>query len=229
MAYLRKIFFAALIAGVCGGVFASALSISVTVPMIIRAEAYEHATEHAQAGGHGEHEHPEMLAVERNALTVVGMILAYVGFAFLMTVLAELKGSLTSWRSGLAWGAAGYVCFSLIPALGLPPELPGMPAADLLYRQIWWIACAACTVGAILVTETYRNVPAVVTAAVLAALPFIIGAPVASESATLIPVVLHHNFVMGTLAANLVTWLVVGLSLGMLRSQGGTRLADASN
>lgn len=227
MAYVRRVFFAALIAGVFGGIFASAVSISVTVPMIIRAEVYEHATEHAQSGGHGEHDHPEQLAVERNALTVIGMILAYVGFALLMTVLAELKGGLTSWKSGLAWGAAGYLCFSLIPALGLPPELPGMPAADLLHRQIWWIACAACTVGAILVTETYRNVPAVVTAAVLAALPFIIGAPVASESVTLIPGVLHHNFVMGTLAASLATWLCVGLSLGVLRSKGGTRLADA--
>jgi len=225
MAYLQKLFFAALIAGLIGGFFASALNISVTVPMILQAEVYEHTTEHAHAGEHGAHEHPEVSTFARNTLTVVGMILAYVGFAFMMTVLAELKGSLTSWKSGLAWGGAGYLVFSLVPALGLPPELPGMPAADLLQRQVWWIACAACTAGAILLALNYRSPLALFGAAALVAMPFLVGAPAISEAATLVPEALHHQFVIGTLAANLVTWLAMGLSLGMLRSPGRPQLA----
>ncbi|MBP2568562.1 cobalt transporter subunit CbtA [Agrobacterium tumefaciens] len=229
MAYLQKLFFAAIIAGSIGGIFASALNISITVPMILQAEISEHAAEHAHAGEQGGHEHPEMSAFARNTLTVVGMMLAHVGFALMMTVLAELKGSLASWKSGLAWGAAGYLIFSLVPALGLPPELPGMPAPDLLQRQVWWITCTACTAGAIVSAVNYRSPRALIAAAVLVAMPFLIGAPAAPEMETLVPATLHHEFVIGTLAANLVTWLVMGLSLGMIRSPARPRLATLSS
>lgn len=224
MAYLQKLFFAAVLAGVLGGIFGSALNIPVAVPMILQAEVYEHTPEHAQAGENGAHDHPEMSAFARNTLTAIGTIVAYVGFAFMMTVLAELNGSLMSWRSGLAWGAAGYLVFSLVPALGLPPELPGMPAADLLQRQIWWIACAACTAGAILSAANYRHPLALIAAAVLAAVPFLIGAPGASETEALVPIALHHQFVISTLAANLGAWLAMGLSLGIMRSPGRVEL-----
>lgn len=53
MAYLQKLFFAAIIAGSIGGIFASALNISITVPMILQAEISEHAAEHAHAGEQG--------------------------------------------------------------------------------------------------------------------------------------------------------------------------------
>jgi cobalt transporter subunit CbtA len=225
MAYLQKLFFAALAAGIIGGLFASALNISITVPMILQAEVYEHGAEHAQSTEHAAHEHPEMSAFARNTLTAVGMILAYSGFAFMMSVLAELKGSLTSWKSGLAWGAAGYLVFSFVPALGLHPELPGMPAADLLQRQIWWIACAACTAGAILLVANYRNPLASLGAATLLAVPFLIGAPTISDGETLVPAALHYQFVVGTLTANLVTWLATGACLGMLRSPGRSQMA----
>lgn len=225
MAYLRRLFFAAIIAGAIGGFFASTLNISITVPMVLQAEIYEHVAEHAHAGEHGGHEHPEMSPFARNTLTAVGMMLAYVGFALIMTVLAELKGSLTSWKSGLAWGAAGYLIFGLVPALGLPPELPGMPTPDLLQRQVWWMICATCTAGAILSVVNYRNPLTLVAAAVLVAMPFLIGAPVAPETETLVPATLHRQFVIGTLVANLVTWLVMGLSLGMTRSPARPRLA----
>jgi adenosylcobinamide kinase/adenosylcobinamide-phosphate guanylyltransferase len=43
------------------------------------------------------------------------------------------------------WGLAGFAVFTLAPGLGLPPELPAMPAADLLARQVWWIGTAAAT------------------------------------------------------------------------------------
>ena len=37
----------------------------------------------------------------------------------------------------------------LAPALGLSPELPGMPASDLAGRQEWWLITAAVTAGAL--------------------------------------------------------------------------------
>jgi len=41
--------------------------------------------------------------------------------------------------------AAGFVAFSLAPAAGLPLGLPGMAAAALEARQIWWVCTVAAT------------------------------------------------------------------------------------
>ncbi len=46
---------------------------------------------------------------------------------------------------GLLWGLAGFVVFVLAPNFGLPPELPGMQAGDLMQRQIWWLATVVLT------------------------------------------------------------------------------------
>jgi len=58
-------------------------------------------------------------------------------------------------NSGLLWGAAGFLIFSGSPALGLPPELPGMTAAALDARQTWWIGTVIATaIGIGLFSET---------------------------------------------------------------------------
>ena len=57
-------------------------------------------------------------------------------------------------RNGLLWGLAGFLAVHLAPAAGLAPELPGMPAADLVARQIWWIGTIIATgVGIWLFTQ----------------------------------------------------------------------------
>lgn len=61
---------------------------------------------------------------------------------------AILDSKLTVW-SGMCWGAAGFVVFGVAPGLGLPPELPGMVAATLSKRQVWWVFTVACTFAAL--------------------------------------------------------------------------------
>ena len=54
-----------------------------------------------------------------------------VAFALLLTAIYALlrPGQLhPDARTGAGWGLAGYAAFSPAPALGLPPELPGMAA-----------------------------------------------------------------------------------------------------
>src|SRR5258706_524177 len=51
------------------------------------------------------------------------------------------------WHEGLVWGLAGFTVFTLAPGLGLPPQLPGVPAAPLLSRQIWWVLAALAAAG----------------------------------------------------------------------------------
>ena len=66
------------------------------------------------------------------AFTVAANIVTAVGFALLLVAASEFAGGIAGWRSGLLWGLAGFAVFTLAPGLGLPPELPAMPAAELL-------------------------------------------------------------------------------------------------
>jgi len=219
MRYFQRLFFLALAAGVISGVFASALNIVINVPMILEAEVFEHTSEHMTAGGQAPHEHGEGTASGRNLLTVTAMILAFAGYAFLVTVVAEVSGGLKSWWSGLLWGAGGFLAVGFVPALGLPPELPGMPAADLVQRQLWWLSCAACTAGALLLIARDQRAPAYLLSALLLAAPFLFGAPVAPDTESLVPDDLHRLFVLGTLSTGFLSWLAMGVALGVLRSQ----------
>ena len=56
-----------------------------------------------------------------------------------------LRGKPVDLNQGFLWGAAGFVVFSAAPALGLPPELPGMTAATLGSRQLWWFGTVFVT------------------------------------------------------------------------------------
>ena len=53
---------------------------------------------------------------------------------------------------------AGFAVFMLAPSLGLPPELPGMPAAELGPRQVWWLLTAAATAAG-LALLAFRRTP----------------------------------------------------------------------
>ena len=79
---------------------------------------------------------------ERILYTSTATIAASIGFAFLLIAGMLLAGDTINERTALAWAAAGFVVTGLAPAVGLSPELPGMPAADLFARQGWWVLTA---------------------------------------------------------------------------------------
>ncbi|MCX7258111.1 MAG: CbtA family protein, partial [Polaromonas sp.] len=98
--------------------------------------------------------------LERTAYTVLANVLNAVGLALLLMPLLALwnrqragqplalnQGYGAIVRYGLLWGAAGWICLFALPSLGQPPELPGMQAADLQARQIWWSLTVACGAG----------------------------------------------------------------------------------
>lgn len=127
--------------------------------------------------------------VERTAYTVLANVLNAVGTALLLLALMAFMSRQraghgpsapqsvgTTVRHGLLWGGAAWVCLFALPALGLPPELPGMQAAELHTRQLWWVLAAACGAGGLAVLFMARGNWRVLGLAVLA-LPFAIGAP----------------------------------------------------
>src|SRR5438132_12673163 len=150
MPVFRSIVFSAALAGLIVGVVISIAQFFGTVPLIQQSEVYERkagtpaavhdhasaASDQNQAHSHESEWEPEE-GLQRNAFTVAANILTAIGFALLLTGVYAIRGRQVMWREGLLWGLAGFVVFTAAPGLGLPPELPGMPVAELTARQNW--------------------------------------------------------------------------------------------
>jgi cobalt transporter subunit CbtA len=226
---LRRIFLTALIAGSLAGLAAAALQRVELVPLIAQAEGYETAS--AAVGGHGLAGAPWEPAAgfERAAYTVLADVVAGIGFALLLAgaiALAASRGVAVDARRGLAWGAAGFIVFTLAPALGLPPELPGMAAAGLGQRQAWWLATAAATAtGLGLIVFCPRRLPRSV-GVVLLLLPHALGAPEPGRISSPVPSLLEARFVVGSLVTAASFWLLLGGLSGWLYRRLDPRRGD---
>lgn len=219
MLVFRRLVWVALCAGLVSGLFATAAHQIGTVPVIVRAEVYEKAAERRPEATAATHEHaaawePEN-GVERTAYTALADLLTGVGFALLLAAGLTLRGGEVSWRDGLFWGLAGFAAITLAPGLGLPPELPGTPAAPLLDRQLWWLATAVATGSGLALLAFARRAYWAILAAILIVLPHLYGAPQlaeAPEPAT--PEALTHQFVVAVTVVSFLFWLILGASTG---------------
>ena len=223
MSDLRNVVFVAALAGLLAGLVLTAMQIYATVPLILQAETFEGAggDHHGEAAVSEAEDGVEAWApadgMERNLYTALAAIVTGVGFGLLLVAASEFAGGIAGWRQGLVWGFAGFAVFTLAPGLGLPPELPAMPAADLVARQIWWIATVAATAaGLALIAFRASAVWAVVGVALIVA-PHLIGAPQPVSHESPGPADLHHRFVVVVTVTNLVFWLVLGAAVGALR------------
>lgn len=236
MRLFQRIFFAALFAGLIAGAGMSALQQWRVAPLILEAEVYENAAPeapvaHEHEAGAAAHEHEEDAwapqdGVERISYTVGADLLATIGFALLLAAVSLLSGIEITARNGVLWGLAGFAVFQLAPAFGLAPELPGMPAADLVARQIWWWGCALATATAIFGIVRFRSWPAVAIGIVLILLPHVIGAPqLAGEHESTVPAHLATEFAASTLAVGAAFWVSVGPLYGWLLEWFGRRLS----
>lgn len=245
MELFRRLFTAALVAGVLSGTAASVVQQVTTVPLILEAEKYEvvtppaapvaaapaavaatepsdHAHHHAAAPvreiGEGVPTTAEE-AFQRLWTTVVANLLAGVGYALLIGGVMLLIGERVDARRGLLWGLGGFVAFSLAPAYGLPPELPGMAGADLEARQLWWFAAAICAAGGLLAVAFSRNRLILAGGVLLAALPHLVGAPHAESAAGAVPPELAARFVASSLGTAALFWAALGAICGTMMSR----------
>lgn len=220
MRLFRRVVFAAACAGLLTGVLVTVAHQSSTVPIILRAEAYEEAADAAHAASHaaageaaherGEHGWTPGDGLERTGYTALADILTSIGYALLLAAGFALLGRDVSVRTGLWWGLAGFAAFTLAPGLGLPPEVPGAEAAPLLARQVWWSATALLTGGGLaLLAHGKREVWPVLGLAMIVA-PHLWGAPQATEPGGAAPPALAHQFVVAVTVVSLVSWAVLG-------------------
>ncbi len=236
MKLFQRIFFAAVLSGLAAGAVMSGVQQWRVAPLILEAEVYEDAeaaarpphdhdaAPEAEAAAPAAHEHqadewkPDNGA-QRIGLTVLANILAAMGFALVLAAISVLTGIEVTAANGVIWGLCGFIVFHLAPAFGLPPELPGMPAADLGSRQIWWWGTAIATGAAFLVVARFRNWPSVAIGAVLVLLPHIIGAPPIPDEPSSVPAHLATSFAAAALTAGAVFWLLLGPLFGWLNAR----------
>ena len=171
-----------------------------------------------------EHEHDAEAwapadGIERYSFTVLANLVTGIGFALILVVASEFAGGIAGWRQGLVWGLAGFAVFTLAPGLGLPPELPAMPAADLTARQLWWWGTVVATAGGLALITFRRALPFAALGLALIVAPHIVGAPQPPSYESAIPEGLHHQFVVAATMTSLVFWAVLGMAAGALRAR----------
>ncbi|MEO9863155.1 MAG: CbtA family protein [Yoonia sp.] len=219
-----KVVVSALIAGFGAGLFAAVLQFAFVQPILLHAELFETgALTHFGADPSAAHvAHEGGIDIMRDGLSIMFSALIYVGYALMLLALmvfAEERGQPITARTGLIWGVAGWITVQMAPAFGLAPELPGMNAADVDARQIWWFATVAATGLGLWFIAFGRNWAMWGVAIILLAAPHIIGAPMPDTLTGPAPPELGAEFAARAIGTGLAVWALLGLLLGAVWSK----------
>lgn len=151
----------------------------------------------------------------RDGMSILFTIFVYAGYGLILVAAMALAANhghlVTGARQGLLWGLAGFIAVQFAPAAGLPPELPGMSAADVGIRQLWWTATVVASAIGLWLLVFGQGWPAWGAAIILLALPHLIGAPHPDGFEGPTPPELASLFAGRALAVGLVGWLLLGL------------------
>ncbi len=243
MDLFRSILLSALLAGIVAGLALTGLQTLKVYPLIFAAEVFENGGQtaaehsHAQAGKeaaanhHADEAEPWAPAdgAERLLYSLLANVLLGVALGLVLAAMFALR-RVGDWRQGVIWGLAGFVAVHLAPSFGLPPELPGMPAGDLLARQTWWFATALLTAGGIALIFLSNALTWRVAGVALIVLPQIYGAPHPATLESGVPANLAADFATASLATNLVFWTILGIltAMTMARLGQGDRAAEVA-
>jgi cobalt transporter subunit CbtA len=245
-----RLFATGLLAGFLAGLLIAGLQHFTTTPLIIAAEVYENQgaqphvhpsaapagtfgearlilvhSEHDQAA-EGQSEWAPADGIERTFYTSTVTVATAVGFALMLLAGMLAAGDRIDRWQGLMWAAAGFVVTGLAPSLGLPPELPGMSAADLVERQTWWIGTAAATAAALWLLLRSRSTALQAAGLVLLIVPHVFGAPHPGQvEAGAVPAELAARFAATSLAVHAALWAVTGFLAGWLWERNETAAA----
>jgi cobalt transporter subunit CbtA len=213
---VHRVFLAACLAGAMAGILLTALQQLAVSPMILAAETYEHAGHDAGPGGQTPEEAGVWVpaeGIERTAYTALANVLTAVGFGLLLTACYALREEI-DWQRGLLWGLGGFAVFSLAPALGMAPVLPGAATAAVEARQAWWLLCVLCTACGLTLMVFGRHIAVRAFAFFILLVPQMLGAPQPETHGALAPEALARAFVSASLLTNAVFWVVLGVLTG---------------
>ena len=213
---IARVLLAVILSGIGAGLVMGIIQHVRLTPLVLQAETYEHVAHGHSAAPHqhgGEVWSPADGA-ERTFYTTLSSVLAAVGFAFLMAGVSIVGNRPITFRNGVLWGLCGFFAVAFAPALGLPPQLPGMAEAALLQRQFWWVGTILSTALGLWIVTSSKLLKTVIPALLLLFAPHMLWVPKIASEATPIPASLAAQFVTASLGANLIMWCVIGLTLG---------------
>ena len=244
---ITRVLATGLLAGLLAGLAVAVLQTFTTTPIILEAEVYEKADAakaqgaslevgpnfmvggarlilvHAEVDAHAATGHETGAewepqdGLQRTLYAGTATIATAIGFALLILAGMLFAGDRIDERRGMAWAAAGFAVTGLAPGLGLSPEVPGMMAAELAYRQEWWLATAAATaIGLWLILRSDNNWLRLLAVGIVVA-PHVWGAPHLVEAApTSVPAELAARFAATSLAVHAALWVLTGFFVGFL-------------
>ncbi|MGR3605205.1 CbtA family protein [Sulfitobacter sp.] len=208
----------ALFAGAVAGLIAGLLQLAFVQPVLLHAELYE-SGQLLHFGADPNSAQPVLPGFNavRDGLSLIFTMLTYTGYALILLALmslAEDRGARIDGRTGLIWGIAGFVTFHLAPGFTLAPEVPGVAAADVGARQVWWFATvAAAGIGLWLIAFTHNWLLWPVSVILLAA-PHIIGATEPDSFSGTVPPELAALFAARGLGVGMAAWVLLGCFAG---------------
>ncbi len=218
----RQLMLVVLSSGVLAGLALFVIQHFTIIPLIEKAETYETVAQQSNPGMiHSEEGWHPAQGWERTSLTALTTILTGIGFAALLFGSASLTGNRLDARRGALWGLAAFVCFSLAPALGLPPQPPGTAVAGIFQRQVWWTSTVVATaVGLWWLLGTRRPWPLRIAGVICLALPHLVGAPAPTAAGpNVVPAALIHRFTIASLSTTGIFWLLLGTIGGFIFSR----------
>ena len=236
---ITRLLLAAIVAGLIAGALISVVQVVKVTPLILAAEAYEapagdipaHTHSQGESVGDG-HQHdsaawaPEV-GIERLAFTVLTNIVTGAGFGLLLAAAIAFRGLRTTWREGVIWGISGYLAFSLLPSLGLPPELPGMSSGDLGARQTWWLTAVSASAAGLALIAFASNWALRALGLIVLLIPHAIGAPPPYDFTNDVPAEMVAQFVTASLVTTALFWAVLGALTGHFVGRGFEESAAA--
>jgi len=211
---LSRFIISAVFAGAAAGLLTGLLQLVFVQPVLLHAELYE-GGDLVHFGAEAVSAHPELPGFDlmRDGLSVIFTMLTYTGYALILIgamSFAEERGTPITARWGILWGIAGFVAFHLAPGFTLAPEVPGVAAADVTARQIWWFATVAAAVVALWLIAFGRSPVMILIAAVLLAAPHLIGAPEPDTFAGPVPTEIGALFAARAFGVGLAAWVMLG-------------------
>jgi len=222
---LTRIVMSALLAGLVAGIVSFGGNMWKLTPIIIHAEIFENAHVHDNSHAHSEPSASETKAVkadlwapengfERNLWTLIAGIVTTTGFAFLLVGAIAFSGRNVDMKEGMIWGLCAFAALFAWPSLGLAPEPPGLVAANLADRQLWWLLSGIAAIVALALLLLKHGALWKVVGVLLLALPYIIGAPIVDVSVGNVPAEIASEFAAASLVLTGVTFLVLGGASG---------------
>lgn len=213
-----RILTSALFAGAAAGLIASLLQLYFVQPVLLHAELYESGVL-VHFGGQSVSAHQDVGGFEplRDGLSIVFTIAVYCGYALILVAamaLATQRGAVVTARQGIVWGIAGFFVVHFAPGFTLAPEVPGVAAADVYARQVWWFATVACAGVAVWLIAFGRSWFAWGVAAMLLLAPHVVGAPEPEQFTGPVPTELGALFASRAFGVGLAAWVLVGLFAG---------------